>query len=164
MLVLAVLGVLWLRRTNRVAFRWIAANAIAGPILIVFLFGDLFLLRAYLPSIVLLLVFSACGVAWITERFNASLAAIVGSLVLALTAATTWQTLFGTHLGPLFVQKLYDQTNELDHRHVDEPLYALLLRERKPDELVAVGRRTRAIGRDTWRHMWLSHRLKSSCR
>jgi hypothetical protein len=138
MLVLAVLGALWLRRVDRTAFRWIAANAVAGPILVVFLFGDLFLLRAYLPSVVLLLVFSACGVAWIAERFNASLAAVVGSAVLFLTAATTWQTLFGAHDGPLFVQKLYDQTNDLDHRHVDEQLYALLLRERKPDELVAV--------------------------
>lgn len=138
MIVLALLGIVWIRRTDRTAFRWIAANAIAGPALLFLLFGDAFLVRAYLPSYVLLFVFAACGVAWIADRFGHAAGALIGSGVLALGAATTWQSLFGRHLGPVFVQKLYDQTNQLDHRHVDEPLYDLLVRERKPDELVGV--------------------------
>ncbi|MCY2960810.1 MAG: hypothetical protein NTY35_11640 [Planctomycetota bacterium] len=138
MLLLALLGLAWLRRTDRVAFRWLLANALAGPVLLFFLFGDAFLVRAYLPSYVLLLVCAACGVAWVADRLGHAAGALVGSLVLALTAATAWQSLFGRHLGPVFVQKLYDQTNQLDHRHVDEPLYDLLVRERKPDELVGV--------------------------
>jgi len=138
MLVLALVGILWLRRANRTAFRWILANAIAGPALLFLLFGDAFLVRAYLPSYVLLLVFAACGVAWCASRFGHATGAILGSAVLAFTAATTWQSLFGRHLGPVFVQKLYDQVNDLDHRHVDEPLYDLLTRERKDGELVGV--------------------------
>jgi len=137
-ILLALLGAAWLRRTNRSAFRWLAANAIAAPLLLFLAFGDAFLVRAYLPSLVLLLVLSACGVVWLTERFGHAAGALVGSGVLALIAATTWQTLFGAHLGPVFVQKLYDQTNQLDHRHVDEPLYDLLVRERQPSELVGV--------------------------
>ncbi len=138
MIVLAILGALWMRRADRTAFRWLAANSVAGPLLLFFLFGDAWLLRAYLPSVVLMLVFSACGIAWIAGRFGHAAGAIVGSLALALTAGTTWQSLFGRHLGPVFVQKLYDQTNHLDHRHVDDAIYALLARERKSDELVAV--------------------------
>ncbi len=138
LVVLALLGAAWLRRTDRTAFRWLAANAIAAPLLLFFAFGDAFLIRAYLPSLVLLLVLSACGVVWFAERFGHAAGALVGSGVLALTAATTWQTSFGAHLGPVFVQKLYDQTNQLDHRHVDEPLYDLLVRERAQGEIVAV--------------------------
>lgn len=141
MIVLAILGAMWMYRADRTAFRWLAANLVAGPVLLLLLFGDAWLLRAYLPSVVLMLVFSACGIAWIAGRFGHAAGAIVGSLALALTAGTTWQTLFGAHSqhgGALFIQKLYDQQNDLDHRHVDEPLYDLLVRERQPDELVGV--------------------------
>jgi len=138
MIVLAILGAMWMRSADRTAFRWLAANLIAGPVLLLLLFGDAWLLRAYLPSVVLMLVFSACGIAWIAARFGHAAGAIVGSLALALTAGTTWQSLFGAHGDALFVQKLYDQQNDLDHRHVDDALYDLLARERKSDELVGV--------------------------
>lgn len=138
MILLAILGAMWMHRVDRTAFRWLALNFVAGPVLLLFLFGDAWLLRAYLPSVVLMLVFSACGIAWIAGRFGHAAGALVGSLVLALTCGTTWQTLFGSHGGALFVQKVYDQRNDLDHRHVDGPLYDLLVRERRPDELVGV--------------------------
>ncbi|MBL8862639.1 MAG: hypothetical protein JNK02_11585 [Planctomycetes bacterium] len=138
LLALAPGGVLWLRRTHRTALRWIAANAGGGALLLVVLFGDAFLLRAYLPSYLLVFVFSACGVAWIADRFGHRTAAVSAGIVLVLLCATTVQTLFGRHLGPLYVQKLYDQQNDLDHRHVDDELYDLLVRERQPDEVVGV--------------------------
>lgn len=137
MIVLAAFGAHWMRRADRTAFRWLSLNLVAGPILLFVLFGDAWLLRAYLPSVVLLLVFSACGIAWFAARFGHAAGAIVGSLALALTVGTTWQSLYGSHLGPLHVQKLYDQQNFLDHRHVDDAIYDLLARERKPDEVVA---------------------------
>jgi hypothetical protein len=138
LLLLAVPGAVWLRRVDRSAFRWILVNAAAGALLLVVFFGDAFLMRAYLPSYVLVWILSACGVAWIAERRGHAAGAVLGALVLSLLAASTWQSLFGRHGGPLFVQKLYDQSNDLDHRHVDEELYALLRAERRPDELVAV--------------------------
>jgi predicted branched-subunit amino acid permease len=110
----------------------------AGPLLLVLFFGDAWLLRAYLPSCLLLLVLSAGGVAWIAHRLGHGAAALAGALALALTLVSTRQSLFGPHLGPLYVQKLYDQANDLDHRHVDDELYALLLAERKDGERVAV--------------------------
>lgn len=137
-LVLASLGAVWLRRTDRSAFRWLAANAIAGALVLYVLFGDAWLLRAYLPTFVIAIVFAACGLGWITERFGHAVAAVTGSIALALLCATTWQSLFGRHLGPLYIQKLYDQANDLDHRHVDERMYELLVRERKEGDRVAV--------------------------
>jgi hypothetical protein len=137
-LMLALVGALWLRRADRAAFRWLALNALAGPVMIFLLFGDAWLLRAYLPSLVLLAVFAACGVAWVAERCGHGLGAAVGALALALLAATSWSSLFGRHGAPLFVQKLYDQSNDLEHRHVDEPLYDLLQREIRPGEAVTV--------------------------
>ncbi len=138
MLALALAGAIWLRRADRTAFRWLAANLIAGPTLLFLFFGDAWLLRAHMPSLVLLLVFAACGVAWVIDRLGHAAGVVVGCTVLALTAATTWSSLFGRHLGPLFLQKLYDQTNQLDHRHVDEALYDLLLREIRPGDAVGV--------------------------
>jgi hypothetical protein len=138
MLALALAGAVWLRRVDRPAFRWLLANAIAGPALLFLFFGDAWLLRAHLPSIVLLLVFAACGVAWVIDRLGHAAGVVVGCTVIALTAATTWSSLFGRHLGPLFLQKLYDQTNQLDHRHVDEAMYDLLQREIEPGDAVGV--------------------------
>lgn len=138
LLALAIAGAAWLARAERTAFRWIAVNLAAGPLLLVLFFGDAWLLRAYLPSCLLLLVLSAGGVAWIAHRLGHGAAALAGALALALTLVSTRQSLFGPHLGPLYVQKLYDQANDLDHRHVDDELYALLLAERKDGERVAV--------------------------
>jgi hypothetical protein len=138
MLALALAGAVWLRRADRAAFRWLAGNMVAGPLLLFLFFGDAWLLRAHLPSVVLILVFSACGVAWLTDRLGHAAGVAVGCTVLALTSATTWSSLFGRHLGPLFLQKLYDQSNQLDHRHVDEAMYDLLQREMQPGDAVGV--------------------------
>ena len=41
-------------------------------------FGDAWLLRAHLPSVVLLLVFAACGVAWVADRLGHAAGVAVG--------------------------------------------------------------------------------------
>jgi hypothetical protein len=136
-LALALVGFLALRRADRAAARWLALNAVAGAALLVLLFGDAYLMRAYLPSYVVLDVLAAAGVLAIGQRLGHALGAVAGALLLASLAASSWSTLFGRHLGPLFVQKLYEQNNQLDHRHVDDGLYDLLQRELCPGDRVA---------------------------
>ncbi len=139
-LALALAGFVWLRRTDRGAARWLAGNALAGAALLVLFFGDAWLMRAYLPSYLILSILAAGGVAWIAERYGHGAGAAVGCATLAFLGATSWSTLFGRHGGPLFLQHLYSQTDQLDHRRVDEALYDRLQRELRPgDQVVAFG-------------------------
>jgi hypothetical protein len=141
---LALFGWISLRRRDRALARYLVASALAGSAILFVGFGDAFLARIYMPAFVLLLVLAAEGLHASAQALAMRLGHLAGAtlvaLVLGLLAAISWMTSFGRVENPLFVQRLYAQTSKglLDHRHVDEPIRAHLLADKKPGERVGV--------------------------
>jgi MFS family permease len=137
LIALAPIGLVWLARRAPSSARWLVLNAVLGAAILFLYYGDAYLARIYLPSFAVLYALAAAGVVALGDRFGPAAGAAVGATVIAFLAGSSWSTLLGRHLGPLFVQKLYDQQNDLDHRHVDDGLYGLLAAEMRPGDRVA---------------------------
>jgi hypothetical protein len=107
-------------------------------------FGDAYLLRAYMPVWITVLLFAAVGLAacaaWIGARLGHLAASVLVALVLAGLALASWTTLFGRVENPLFVQRFYVRAGhgDRDHRDVDRPILERLRTELREGEQVGV--------------------------
>lgn len=138
---LAPLGFVVLWKRERAFALYLAVTVSAGTALLFFLFGDAMLVRAHMPTWLVLVVFAAEGAVALGARFASPIArAAPLALLLASFASVSWTTSFGRVESPLFVGHLYarGERANVDYRRPDEPLLAHLRAHRRPDQMVAV--------------------------
>jgi hypothetical protein len=130
----ALLGAFASWRESRRACAWLVATAIVGCATLFALFGDAWLLRAYLPVFAIACLLAARGALSLPR----GLAPVAAALLAGWCLLSTWTSLRGGLDDRFFLRTLYQRASEpnKDQRHVDDALYALLVERRLEGEAV----------------------------
>lgn len=130
----ALWGALALWRSKPRACAWLVASALAGCATLFVLFGDAWLLRAYLPAFAIACLLAAHGASSLPRLLAWPAAFVLAAWCMISAHATLDEGLDDR----FFLRTLYQRASEApkDQRHVDDALYATLVERRKPDEIV----------------------------
>ena len=130
----ALVGAVAMWRGSRRAAAWLVGTALGGCATLFVLFGDAWLLRAYLPAFAIACLLAAYGVSVLPRA-----PAIVGAALLAGWCMISAHASLDEGLDDrFFLSTLYQRASETpkDQRHVDDALYATLVERRKEGESV----------------------------